>query len=468
MCCNLLKNKKNIFLIIAVILIMTAIIFLWHSQLANKSVYTADVIIENGIVITMDSSSDVFNPGYVVVQNSKIIAVGQGQPKGYLAKKNIDARGQIVLPGLVNTHSHAAIALLNGLVPNQPLKSWLVAVSEYEKRLTPEDIYWGSLLAEDKMIKNGITTFNDMYFFPEQTLAAVKNAGLRAILRISATDDNGQIIFNDQIAEQNRDNPLVTFSVAPNPLLNYSLSEFKQFSNYASAKKYLVHIHFEEDKQARSDALLKYNFTPLQLIAQAGFLENKTVLAHAVDLTDDEINQLAKYPNIGVSFNPISEFNLKTSLTPVSAIINQNITVGFGTDGELGSSLDMFDQIKFAAEGHLDCRATERFCQNGSNIDSEKIIRMATIDGAKILGLEQNIGSLEIGKQADIIIIKAKSLTGNDVYSTLVYNTKGEDVTETMVGGKLLMENGKILTIDENKLVTNTHKIIEKISSLNN
>lgn len=454
--------------IIALLIVGAAGFLFFKKESPIKIEYTSvDTVIENADVLSLDNESHIYNPGYIIISNTKIIAIGQGKPPGNIsAAKTIDAGGKVVMPGLVNTHSHAAMALLDGIGQHQQLQSWLATMSDYEAKLSSADIYLGTLLAEDKMIKSGTTVFNDMYFFPEQAAAAVKAAGMRVVVRIPSTYNNQLVVFDDQIVKQNQNNPLISFSVAPNPLLNYSTDQLKQFSDYALADNYLVHIHFEEDQNARSDALKKYNLTPLELITQAGFLRNKMVLAHSVDVTADEISQISRYPNIGISFNPISEYNLSTPLTPAPAMLDKNILVGFGTDGQPSSNLDIFAQMKFAASRYLNCIAGQKFCSDGKTISAEKIVRMATIDGAKILGLDDKIGSLEIGKQADIILLNIKP--SGDIYSALVYNTSGEDVVDSIIGGKMIMENRSLLTISEQELLEKVQSIIARISLIKN
>jgi 5-methylthioadenosine/S-adenosylhomocysteine deaminase len=441
------------------LVIVVAGFLFWHfrqpqNQPPAKINYTADILITNAEVLTMDANSDIYNPGWLEIKDGKIIALGKGTAPSYIsAPKIIDATGKLVMPGLVNTHAHSAMTLLRGADDNDAFEPWLKTTSVYEQHITPDDVYWGSLLGEDEMIRSGTTSFNDMYFYPENTAEAVTKAGMRAVLRVETTEQNGQLTFDQNFISQNQGNPLISFSLAPNPYLDYSLDQLKQISDYALKNNYLVHIHFEEDPQNRADSLAKYNLTPTQLISQVGFLRNKLVLAHAADVNPQEMALLGQYPNVGVSFNPKSEAKLGPALTPVAAMLNDGVTVGIGTDGAASSnSLDMFGQINFAAYGFLKCSAGQKYCQNGYALDPEKVIRMATIDGAKILGLDSKVGSLEAGKQADIIIInlqKPSLQPSYDIYSTLVYNTSGEDVEDSIINGKLVMENNQLLTINE-------------------
>jgi 5-methylthioadenosine/S-adenosylhomocysteine deaminase len=460
------QARKVTIAIFFVVLLVVAAAFYFLRQKPEVIIKQAvDIEIVNADVVTMDSQLHIYNPGYIVIKNSQIIALGHGNPPAeYVAQKTINAGGKVVMPGLVNTHSHAAMTLLTGLGQGQNLQSWLNTMSGYESNLTSSDVYWGTLLAADKMIKSGTTVFNDMYYFSDQAAKAASDAGMRAVVRIPTTMSNGQIGFGTSTIAQYQNNPLITFSLAPNPLLDYTSDELKQISDYALSKNYIVHIHFEEDAQARTDAVAKYNLTPLQLITQGGLLRNKIVLAHAVDTTPAEISDLGQYPNAGVSFNPLSEYNLQTPLTPVSALLNTGVTVAFGTDGEPSSNLDMFAQIKFAASGYLNCSSGQKFCQNGKTIDPEEIIRMATINGADILGLGNSIGSLEPGKQADIIIVAPEN-SGDDIYSSLVYNTSGSDVVDSVINGKLVMENKQLITINEAQVLQKTQAISESLNT---
>jgi 5-methylthioadenosine/S-adenosylhomocysteine deaminase len=452
-----------------VLLVCLAGFLLWrfYHQGTQKNNYNADILITNGEVLTLDGQSNIYNPGWVEIKDGKIINLGEGAaPKSINAKKTIDASGKLVMPGLVNTHSHAAMTLLRGADNNEAFEPWLATTSAFEKNITPDDVYWGSLLAEDEMIRTGTTAFNDMYFFPESTAKAATEAGMCAVLRVPITNNNGAINFDQNIVSQNQNNPLIAFSLAPNPYLDYTPDQLKQISDYALQNNYLVHIHFEEDPQNRADSLAKYNLTPTQLISEAGFLRNKLVLAHVADVNADEMNTIGRYPNVGVSFNPKSEAKLGSALTPVVKMLDSGVTVGIGTDGAASSnSLDMFGQINFAAYGFLKCSSADKFCQNGYSIDPEKIVRMATIDGAKILGLDYKIGSLETGKQADIIILdlqKPGLLPSYDIYSTLVYNTGGDDVTDTIINGNIVMENHQLLTIKEADLIKKVQEISQK------
>ena len=442
----------------------------WHFRSqqtsANKN-YSADILITNAEVLTLDKTSDIYNPGWIEIKDGKIIGLGKGAaPSSISASKTIDASGKLVMPGLVNTHSHSAMTLLRGADDNDAFEPWLTTTSAYEKIITADDVYWGSLLAEDEMICSGTTAFNDMYFDPESTAKAVTVAGMRAVVRIPITNQDSKLSFEQNVFGQYQQNPLITYSLAPNPYLDYTPDQLKQISDYALANNYLVHIHFEEDSQNRSDALAKDRLTPAQLIQQAGFLRNKLVLAHAADINPDEMSLLGQYPNVGVSFNPKSEAKLGPSLTNVPKMMNNGVTVGIGTDGAASSNnLDMFGQMNFAAYGFLKCSSAYKFCDNGYSVNPEKIVRMATIDGAKILGLDDKIGSLEVGKQADIIILdlqQAHLQPSYDIYSTLVYNTSGDDVVDSIINGKFVMLNRQLLTINEADVIRKVQEISAK------
>jgi len=446
-----ITSNKTIYAAVALIALMSAFFYFASNSKNKTNKQVADILIINGKVVTMDQQVHVYNSGWVAVLGDSIVGLGEGKPpKNYIARKIIDAKGKVVMPGLINTHSHAAMVLLTGIGENQSLKQWLATMAGYERYMTPEDVYWGTLLAEIKMLRSGTTAFNDMYLFEKNAGEAVKQAGMRAILRLTTGRDNGKITFSKDSFEANKDNQLLSFSLAPNPLLDYSEDELKQISDYALEKNYIIHIHFDEDAEARSDAIAKYKLSPLQLIAQAGLLKNKIVLAHAADLTDEEIKVLANYPNAGISFNPISERRLSSPLTPAEEMLKQNLTVGLGTDGEPSSNLNMFDQMKAAAQSE--------------NLKPEQVLRMATIDAAKVLGMDAKIGSLEAGKQADIILLSMKP--SGDIYYDLVYNTTEGSVTDSIIAGKQVMENGKLKTLDEKTIVLRAQNIAAGLKDL--
>lgn len=401
-----------------VLLVLGAVIFYFYNTKPKEKV---DLLIQNGHVLTMNSSMEEYGSGWVAVKDGKILDLGPGKPVKYSAKKTIDAEGQVVMPGLINTHSHAGMAKLVGIGQGQPLEGWLKTMEAQEAKFTAEDVYQGAKQAIEKMLSTGTTTFNDMYFYPEKTVQAVSEAGIRAIIRIPINREGEKLLFDESILKNSQGNPNITFSVAPNPFLEFSLDELKQVSDYALSKNLLVHVHFDEDSATRQEALSKYGLSPYAILEKSGLLRNKLLLAHAGDINDVELKDLAQHPNAAISYNPISEYNLQTPLSPVQKISDLSIPVALGTDGAPSSDLDMFAQMRFTGKDFL---------------DFNKIIKMATIDGARALGLEKEIGSLELGKKADIIIVKV--LTKDAVTHALVYNTKGDSVTHTIINGQVL------------------------------
>lgn len=400
---------------------------------------SADLAFVNAKILTMDERFNLYESGYLIVRDSEILDLGPGTlPKKYLVKKIIDAQGKVLMPGLINTHSHSAMSLLSGVGEGMKLESWLKAMNVYESSLNAEDVYIGSLSAQIKMVESGTTSFNDMYMFPEKAVEAAEMSGLRAVIRVPIQQDEYGLTFNEDIIKKYGENSLVTFSLSPNPLLDFTLDQLKEVSDYASKNNYLVHIHFEEDNKARKDSLFKFGLSPLEFISQAGLLKNKLVLAHAADLTKEEIGIISQASGAGVSFNPISEQRLFTPLTPVKQMGEVGLTVALGTDGEASSDLDLFAQINEAV--------------TKTAVSPKEAIKMATINGAKLLGLENKIGSLEIGKQADIILVEVSN--SDDVYKSLVYSTTGENVVYVIVAGRVLLEDKKIVNtnIDQVKI----------------
>jgi 5-methylthioadenosine/S-adenosylhomocysteine deaminase len=270
--------------------------------------------------------------------------------------------------------------------------------------------------------------------------------------------------INQEFMENNKSFPRINISLAPNPLLNFSKDQLYKISEEAAENDLLIHIHIEEDKSEKNKSIKKYNLTPLELIANSGLLDRKIVLAHSTNFTDNELKILSKYQNVGISFNPKSNFKLSNSTAPLAKMLEYKLTVGFGTDGAGSSnSLDLFDQINFAAFTAR-CENNKNYCANKNSINPEKLIRMATIEGAKVLGLERKIGSIEVGKKADIILVdfsQANLTPSFDIYSSLVYNTDGSNVSDSIIDGKIVMKDRKLPHLNEKE-------IMEKVSDIAN
>lgn len=466
---NYLFCKKNI-IVFGAIVVSTTIAawaaFYFLSGQSEKN-YSADIMIENATILTLNKESEIIENGWIAIKDGVIIGLGAGS-RDYIPKEKIDAKNKIVMPGLVNTHSHIAMTLLRGVDDNSKLAEWLDNINRYESNLTEEDIYWGALLGEVEMIKSGTTTFNDMYFFEKSIAESVKNMGMRAVIDTPFYfDEKDKLEVDKRFIESNKNIPTISLSFAPNPLINFSLDKLQKIVAETKKNNFIIHIHIEEDRNEKSRFIKKYNLTPLEMLFNSGLLDHRIILAHSVNLTDSELAFLSEFPNVGISFNPKSNFKLSGSTAPILKMMDYNLNIGLGTDGAAsGDSLDMFDQMNFIVFAVGKCDSEQSYCENKNNIYPEKIVRMATIEGAKVLGMEKEIGSLEIGKKADIILIdfgQASHTPSYNAYSSLVYNTDGSDVSDSIIDGKVIMRDRKLLNIDEKKVIDKVNNISKRI-----
>lgn len=468
---NRLFHKKNTIVFGAIV--VSTIIAVWAAFYflsgQPEKEYNADIIIENATILTLNKESEIIENGWIAIKDGEIIGLGGGR-RNYVPKETIDGKNKIVMPGLVNTHSHIAMTVLRGVDDSSKLPEWLKNINSYESNLTEDDVYWGALLGEIEMIKSGTTMLNDMYFFEKSIVKSVKDTGIRGMIDVPLFfKEENEVEIDQKFIDDNKNFPAIKMSLAPNPLINFSKNELETISKKAIENNLAMHIHIEEDSNEKNQFMEKYNLTPLELIASTGLIKNKIILAHSINFTDSELEFLSKFPNVGISFNPKSNFKLSGSTAPIKKMMDYNLNVGIGTDGAAsGNGLDMFDQINFIAFAVGKCDSEQSYCENKNNIYPEKIVKMATIEGAKVLGMEKEIGSLEVGKKADIILIDFGGVghaPSYNVYSSLVYNTDGSDVSDSIIGGKIIMKDRKLLNIDEKKIIDNVNDISKKIKN---
>ncbi len=464
-------SKKIIILSLFAAVIIFAVFFFTRDS-DNEEYYNADIIIKNATVLTLNEKSEIIDDGWIVIKDGKIIGLGNGG-HNYTSREVIYAEGKVAMPGLINTHSHVAMTLFRGADDNSKLADWISNISDYEKEISEDDAYYGALLGEIEMIRSGTTTFNDMYFFEEAVIDSVKKTGMRVMIDAPFNFEKDGLEIDKNFIEQNKNLSTINFSIAPNPLINFSKSELNEIKKITTDNNFILHIHIEEGKDEKNKFIEKYGSTPLQMLANSNLLDNKIVMAHAVNFTDDELRLISKYPNIGIALNPKTNFKLSGTTAPITKMMGYNLTLGVGTDGAGSSnSLDLFDQINFIAFAAGKCNSDGDYCENKNNIYPEKIIRMATIDGAKVLGLDKEIGSIEIGKKADIIFVdfnRAGLTPTYNIYSSLVYNTDGSDVTDSIIDGEIVMRNGKPVNLNEREIaeiIEKVNKVAEKIKKI--
>ena len=416
------------------------------------------LVVTNGIVVTMDADRRVIPNGAVVIDGTDIVAVGDAADvrTRYQGADVIDAGGAVIMPGLINTHTHAPMVLYRGLADDLALEEWL---NDYifpaeSKTLSPEFVRAGTRLAALEMIQSGTTTFADMYYFEADIARVVKAAGLRAVLGqtviqfpvADAATPADALLRAESFIEAFKDDPLVTPAVAPHAVSTVDEAMLK--ASRALSRKYGVPtlIHLSETRSEVRASEDEHNASPVGYLDRLGFFGPGVIAAHGVWMTQPDI-AILKANRVGVSHNPESNMKLASGTAPLGSYLRAGIAVGLGTDGAASNNdLDMFDAMRTASLLH------KVQMQDPRVASAKTMLEMATIGGARALGMEDRIGSLEPGKRADLIVVRMDRARQTPMYepiSQLVYTTRGDDVTTTVVHGRVLMRDRKVLTLDE-------------------
>jgi 5-methylthioadenosine/S-adenosylhomocysteine deaminase len=435
----------------------------------------ADLIVSGGTIVTMDGQRRVIEDGAIAVKGDSILAVGPRNEilKNYAAPQTIDAKGELVLPGLINGHTHAAMTLFRGLKDDVTLDVWLTKyIFPAEAKNVNEDfVRWGTRLGALEMIRGGITTFADMYYFEDAVAEETKAAGMRGVLGETWIDfpapdnsnEDAMAAYTEKFLQKWQGDPLIHAAVAPHSI--YTCSQKTLTDAAALARKYHapIEIHVAETKKELDDSREKNGRTPVGYLDHIGFLGPDVVAAHCiwVDATDEKI--LAQ-DNVGCVHNPSSNMMLASGVAPVPALRAAGVHVGLGTDGPAGSNndLDIMQEMDLAAKlqkiSKMDPQA----------INAEAVVEMATIEGARALHMDKEIGSLEAGKKADLIVIsmdEPNAVPMYDVYSQLVYALKACDVETVVIGGKVVMRDRKVLTENEPEVLAKAREYGVKVAA---
>ena len=386
------------------------------------------------------------------------------------ADKIIDAEGKILLPGLINTHTHLSMTLFRGLADDLSLDSWLNDhIWPMEANLNGDYCYIGALLGAVELIKSGTTTFSDMYFYMEDVARAVDDAGIRAVLSYGMIDfgdaERREAEIKENMALYDACNGMADgrIKVFFGPHSPYTASEelLVKVRELADEHNIGIHIHVSETQKEINDSLDERGIRPFEYLEKIGFLGPDVVAAHCVWLSDEEIEIIKKH-GVKVSHNPCSNMKLASGVAPVSKLIDNDICVSIGTDGaSSNNNLDLIEELKTAS-----------LLQKVSTLDpkvltSDEAIEMATIKGAEALGLDDEIGSIEVGKKADIILIDTNSANmvpdSSSLSSNVIYSANGSNVDTTICNGKILMENKKLTTLDEDEIYAKAKQAIKEL-----
>ena len=435
-----------------------------------------DLLLTGGCIVTLNNENSIINNGSIAINNTKIVEVGNSNliDDNYVPKIKINSDGFVVMHGLINIHGHASNSLIRGLGKDMALNDWL------EKICWPvmdcaddEDIYNGVILSCTEQILNGITTFTDMWVGVGIATEAVSIVGLRAVLAHNIKDfgdiDRGvkelETAFNSWEKWNGYANGRVLVGFGPHSVYTCEPQLLANCAELASKHNILIQIHGSETVKEVEECKERYGCTPISLMYQKGILGNRTIVAHSVFLNDDDIKLLSK-SRTSVAHNIISNLILSSGIAPIEKLIQENICVGIGTDGPgTNDGLDLLADLKCAS-------LAQKYATGNPNcLTTETLLRMATQSGADAIGLSNQLGSIEVGKLADIILIdfnKAKFTPSHfndneNILSHLVYVASGEDVDTVIVGGEILVKNRQLLGIKIDEIISKAQKSSEKI-----
>jgi len=436
--------------------------------LSGSCLKEVDILIHDGTIVTMDNKQPIIEKGFITIKNGQITDVGK-KGRGSLslrAEETINGMGKVVLPGLVNCHTHIAMTLFRGAAEDKQLDHWLRdTIWPLEARVKPSDIYDGALLGCLEMIKSGTTCFADMYFHEDLIAQAVDRAGLRAVLApgiIEAGDvHRGERMLRDAVGFVKKYRGFaggrLKVQLGPHALYSCSPNLLRRVREAASKLGVGVHIHLAESTETAKVLRAKYGVGEVELLERIGFLKGLNILAaHCIHLSEDEMRLLAKC-DVKVAYNPVANMKMGMGVPRIDEFLRLGVTVGIGTDGPASNNtLDMFESMKAAA-----------LLQKISNKDptvlsAETVLRMATVDGARALGLEKSVGSLEVGKRADLILVdfdKPHLTPRHNLFASLVYSARGSDVDTVVVDGKVLMLKRLVKTLNEAEVMRKAQKV---------
>lgn len=408
----------------------------------------------------------------LLIENDTIAAIGT-DISCESADKVIDAEGKILMPGLVNTHTHVSMSLFRGLADDLELDQWL---NDYiwptEAHLNGEYCYIGALLGAVEFIKSGTTTFNDMYFYMEDVARAVQDSGIRACLSYGMIDfgdsekRENEITQNLQLFENCNDSCEGRIKVFLGPHAPYTASKelLIKVRELADKLNTRIHIHVSETQKEVEDIVRQTGLRPFQYLDSINFLGPDVIAAHSVWLNDDEI-EIIKKNNVKISHNPCSNMKLASGIAPVAEMIDKGICVSIGTDGAASNNnLDLIEEMKTAS------LLQKVDTLNPEALNALETVAMGTIEGARALGLEDEIGSIEVGKKADIILIDTDNANmtpdSTQLESNIVYAANGFNVDTTICNGKVLMENRKLVDLDEEEIYRKARQAIKELKAL--
>ncbi|MEZ4828826.1 MAG: amidohydrolase [Bacteroidia bacterium] len=443
-----------------------------NQKTAESKGEKVDILISGAKILTSEPEIPLIENGYVAIRNGKIVDLGAMDSLGqrYISEKMIDGKGKLVMPGLINTHTHAAMTLFRGLANDLPLQEWL------EKHIWPAEagfvkagtVYAASLVAMGEMVQAGTTTFCDMYFFEEEVARAAKMMGVRAVLgegilnfpTPSHPNPDEALAYSARMVKNWAGDPLINIVISPHSPYTCSEALLQKCRKYADSLGVRMVIHLAETRKEVADIQAQTGLSPVEYLNKIGFLGEDVLAAHCVHLSKKDISILGA-THTHVSHNPQSNMKLTSGVAPVPDLLAAGINVGLGTDGVASNNdLNLWEEMNTTS------LLQKLFRDDPTIMTPQEVLHMATLAGAEALGLDDITGSLKVGKQADLIMLDLSSFhlhPNYDIYSLLVYSADASDVESVIIDGKMVMENHRLLTIDSEEVIANFERIADEI-----
>ena len=440
----------------------------------NQAGHTADLLVTGSYLYLQNKDKTIIKNGAVAIHQDTIVETGLAAD---LAPKYPDAEllateHGLIMPGLVNTHTHAAMACFRGLADDLPLMQWLQEyIVPVEAKLTGDMVYQATLLSLAEMIKSGTTSFCDMYLFAKDVARAAQKSGMRAwigeVLYDFPSPNYGELASGFQYVEElftlYADNPLISITIDPDAVYTCSPDLLKNLKNMAEKHNTLYIIHLSENKEEVQGVKERYGASPVMHLENLGLLDNRVVADHCVMLTDAEIKLLAKR-EVKIVHCPESNMKLASGIAPVVQMLAAGISVGLGTDSSASNNdVDMFGEMNSAAKLH------KVNTLDPTVMPAETVLEMATMGGARVLGAENKIGSLEPGKKADLIVLDMNQPHLTPLYtipSHMVYAARGADVVHSVINGNIVMQNRELKTLDEKAILADMMSMGKQIKKM--
>ena len=424
------------------------------------------IVIKNALAILPEGEEDVVRETSIYIEQDRITGIGQALA-GFHEDKVIDGTDKLVIPGLVNCHTHSYMAFMRNVADDLSFMDWLFGkIDPIEQQMTDEDTYWGANLAIIEMMKSGTTCFNDMQMNIHQTTRAVKESGMRAVISRglvgSGNDEGGQMRLRQAYEERDaaRDCDRLSFVLGPHAPYTCDETYLKIVADEAKKNGMGIHIHLSESESEIGQIREKYGCSPIALADRCGLFDVPAIAAHCVQIDESDMD-LLKAKKVSVVTNPASNMKLGNGFAPVAKMMEKGINVCLGTDGAASNNcLNMFHELSLLTLIH---KGTGRTPQC---ISAKEGFRIATINGARALGMEKEIGSIEVGKKADLAILdlNTPSLTPrNNLIAGLSYSANGSEVDTVIINGKVTMENRKLMTIDEQLVYRKIQEIVARM-----